>query len=218
MSGPDGLDPQSLADALLDVAGAMRESVPELTHADQAIGDGDHGLAIERGFQAVATALAKSAHDDIGEVFETTGTAMLMSMGGASGAIYGTFFRRGGSAVRGRRSLDAECFATFLEEALRGVVERCGANVGDKTIIDAVTPAAAAANLLRHGSLSEALGRAAQAAEAGAERTRGLRATLGRARAVGERAIGHVDPGALSFSIMLRELATASNQRLGGPS
>ncbi len=129
---------------------------------------------------------------------------MLNSMGGASGAIFGTLFRRGGAAVRGRAAFDAEALAVFLEGGLAGVRERGQAAVGDKTLVDALQPAAEAARAAASGSLEDALTAAAAAAGDGLERTRAMRATLGRARTLGDRAVGHVDPGALSLTLMLR--------------
>jgi phosphoenolpyruvate---glycerone phosphotransferase subunit DhaL len=204
------LDAAGLAEALVHVCEAMEGALDVLTRADQAIGDGDHGLAIERGFRAAREALAKQeAPTDVGALLEACGTAMLSSMGGASGAIYGTLFRRGGRGLRGRPTFDAGALATFLEDGLGGVVERGGAKPGDKTLLDALAPAAEAAQGAAHGPLDAALALAAAAAEDGAERTRDMRATVGRARTLGERAVGHVDPGALSCSVMLRAWSEA---------
>jgi dihydroxyacetone kinase-like protein len=206
MAADDALDLEQLATVLCGVCDAMVDSIDDLTHADQAIGDGDHGLAIGRGFRAAREAIAGRAAVDVASVFEAMGLAMLTSMGGASGAIYGTLFRRGGRGLRGRPRFDAEALATFLEDGLAGVRERGGANVGDKTIVDALEPASAAARAAAGGSLADALEAAAVAAEQGLERTREMRATLGKAHTLGDRAIGHVDPGAMSFALMVRSL------------
>jgi dihydroxyacetone kinase-like protein len=212
----DALDVPELVVVLTGVCDAMGDSIEDLTHADQAIGDGDHGLAIQRGVQAAKAALEDMpSGDDVGAVLSTFGLAMLNSMGGASGAIFGTLFRGGGSAVRGRDAFDAEALALFLEGGLAGVRERGQASVGDKTLVDALQPAAEAARAAAAGSLASGLAAATAASEEGLERTRGMLATLGRARTLGDRALGHVDPGAMSFALLLgawarlvRELAS----------
>lgn len=207
---PGSLDAAALAAVLVGVCDAMAESISDLTHADQAVGDGDHGLAIQRGTRAARQALLDTPGDgDVGSLFEAFGLAMLTSMGGASGAIYGTLFRRGGARLRGETSFDAQGLATFLDGALAGVRERGGASVGDKTLVDALQPASEAAVSAGSSSLAEALDAAAGAARAGVERTRDLPATLGRARTLGDRAIGHVDPGALSLALLLTAWADA---------
>jgi len=204
MAADDALDLEQLATVLRAVCDAMVGSIDDLTHADQAIGDGDHGLAIGRGFRAAREAITGSAPADTAGIFEAMGTAMLTSMGGASGAVYGTLFRRGGRGLRGRATFEAESLAIFLEEGLAGVRERGGASVGDKTIVDALHPASLAARAAADGSLADALEGAAAAAEQGLEGTRGMRATVGKAKTLGDRAIGHVDPGAMSFALMMR--------------
>jgi phosphoenolpyruvate---glycerone phosphotransferase subunit DhaL len=203
----DALDLTSLANVLTGVCDAMVASIDDFTHADQAIGDGDHGLAIGRGFRAAREAIASHPYVDVGDLFEGMGLAMLTSMGGASGAIYGTLFRRGGRGLHGRQTFDAAGLALFLEEGLAGVRERGEAKVGDKTLVDALEPASLAARASTSLPLPEALAAVAEAAADGLERTRGMRATLGKARTLGDRAIGHVDPGALSFTHMVRHLS-----------
>ena len=199
------LDVPGVSHSLLSVCDAMVASIEELTHADQPIGDGDHGITIGRGFRAAQKVIAAQPLDaDLGALLDAVGMAMLTSMGGASGAIYGTLFRRGARALRGRSTLDAEALAIFLQDALAGVRERGGAAVGDKSLVDALQPAAEAARLASGGPLSVALAAAAEGAGEGLERTRAMRASIGRARTLGDRAIGHVDPGALSLTLMLR--------------
>ena len=112
-----------------------------LSQADRDLGDGDHGLGMKRGMEAVKAKLDGMEPASVEEVFVTTGTAMMSSMGGASGALFGTIFRGGGKALAGRPSFDAEGLALFLEAALEGVMKRGGAKPGDKTMIDAIDPA-----------------------------------------------------------------------------
>ena len=207
MDADGALDLPSLTNVLMGVCDAMVASIDEFTHADQAIGDGDHGTGIGRGFRAAREALASHPYDDVGDLFDGMGMALLTSMGGASGAIYGTLFRRGGRGLRGQVTFDSAGLATFLEGALAGVCERGQAKVGDKTLVDALQPAALAARDVTERPLGAALAAVAEAAGEGLQRTREMRATLGKARTLGDRAIGHVDPGALSFTVMIRSLA-----------
>ena len=207
MNADRSLDLPALTSLLVGVCDEMVASIDDFTHADQAIGDGDHGLAIGRGFRAARDILAGAPRVDVGDLFDSMGTAMLTSMGGASGAIYGTLFRRGSRGLRGLQRFDSNALAIFLEEGLVGVRERGGAKLGDKTIVDSLEPASRAARASTGHPLPEALGAVAEAAGEGLERTRTMRATLGKARTLGDRAIGHVDPGALSFTSMMRYLS-----------
>jgi phosphoenolpyruvate---glycerone phosphotransferase subunit DhaL len=207
MNPDGGLDLPALTGVLVGMCEAMVASIDDFTHADQAIGDGDHGLAIGRGFRAARDVIVGVPRADVGDLFDSMGTAMLTSMGGASGAIYCTLFRRGGRGLHGLQRFDSGALATFLEEGLAGVRERGGAKAGDKTIVDALEPASQAARASAGHTLPEALAAVAEAAGEGLERTRTMRATLGRARTLGDRAIGHVDPGALSFTSMMRYLS-----------
>ena len=209
MGHDDALDAPGLAAVLMRLCDAMAGTIEAITHADQAVGDGDHGLAIQRGFHAAHDAIGgRPAGDDIGALLDAFGLALLMSMGGAAGPIYGTLFRAGGKGLRGQLRFDAPALATFLEGGLTGVRERGGASVGDKTLVDALQPAAEAARAAESATLAETFAAAAAAAAAGAERTRGMRAALGRARTLGDRAIDHVDPGALSFATMMDKWST----------
>jgi dihydroxyacetone kinase-like protein len=207
MNPDGGLDLPALTGVLVGMCEAMVASIDDFTHADQAIGDGDHGLAIGRGFRAARDVISSVPRADVGDLFDSMGMAMLTSMGGASGAIYGTLFRRGGRRLRGLQRFDSGALATFLEEGLVGVRERGGAKAGDKTIVDALEPASQAARASAGHPLPEALAAVAEAAGEGLERTTDMRAALGKARTLGDRAIGHVDPGALSFTFMVRELS-----------
>ncbi|MGZ8757439.1 MAG: dihydroxyacetone kinase subunit DhaL [Aeromicrobium sp.] len=205
----DAFDRRALASAIRGMCDVMLGSIEEITDADRAIGDGDHGLAISRGFRAAREVLDEPG-TDVGELFEAIGRAMLTSMGGAAGPIYGTLFQRGGRALRGRSAFGSEALAVFLEGGLAGVQERGGAKVGDKTIVDALQPAAAAARAAATRPFGESIAAVVEAAEAGLERTRELQAMIGKARALGDRSIGHLDPGALSFTLMIRGLAQST--------
>jgi dihydroxyacetone kinase-like protein len=115
---------------------------PQLSEADRNLGDGDHGLGMQRGMTAAKEKLAPVEVESIEKAFGTVGMAMMSSMGGASGAIFGTFFRNGGKALAGKESFDAAGLAAFLQAGVDGVKQRGGAAVGDKTVVDAMQPAA----------------------------------------------------------------------------
>jgi dihydroxyacetone kinase-like protein len=202
------LDLEGLKKALNAAADSILAEIQTLTQADQAIGDGDHGIGMERGWNAVKAALAAGGADTIPATLETVGKTLMLKVGGSSGAIFGTLFIAGSKAVP-EGPLDAEGFARFLEAGLEGVQKRGNAKVGDKTLVDALGPAATEARLKRNGGepLGACLNAAARAAEDGMEQTRNMVATLGRAKTLGERARGHRDPGAISMALMLRGLA-----------
>jgi dihydroxyacetone kinase-like protein len=174
-----------------------------LSQADRDLGDGDHGLGMARGMEAVKDQLEKLDPGTVEQVFVTTGTAMMSSMGGASGALFGTLFRAGGKALAGRPALDSEGLAVFLQAALDGVMKRGGAKPGDKTMIEA--------GKVIGKPLNEALTAVATAAEAGKDASKAMVAQFGRAKTLGDACIGFPDAGACSITIILatmRDFAT----------
>lgn len=201
------LTPNQVRLMMLRVANAIIEAEPMLSQADRDLGDGDHGLGMKRGMEAVKSQLDPMDPSTVEQVFVTTGTAMMASMGGASGAIFGTVFRAGGKALAGRPAFDAEGLALLLDAALEGVMKRGGAKPGDKTMIDALAPAAAKAKEVRSLTLTEALAAVAKAAEAGKEASKAMIAQFGRAKTLGEACIGFPDAGACSVVVMLNTMA-----------
>jgi dihydroxyacetone kinase-like protein len=179
---------------LVAVATHVVANTDRLTDADMAVGDGDHGIGMRRGFEGALAKLAdlKPAAPD--EALKSVGTAILSKTGGAAGAVFGTLFRSGAKALEDRETLDAEGFATFLETGLAAVKQRGGVIEGQKTMVDALAPAAAAARAAAATGLEAAATAAAVAAAEGVEATRAMRATTGKARSLGDRSIGHVDP------------------------
>jgi phosphoenolpyruvate---glycerone phosphotransferase subunit DhaL len=180
-----------------------------LTQLDAAIGDGDHGTNMNRGFTAVGRALADQAEPaPPGRVLILAGKTLISTVGGASGPLWGTALRRAGRALGDAETFDGQQLMGALDAAIAGVVELGAATPGDKTMIDALTPAAEAL----HGALDagepigQALAAAVSAAKAGAESTIPLQARKGRASYLGERSIGHLDPGAASSVIILTAL------------
>ena len=184
------------------VAQAIIDQTDVLTDADLAIGDGDHGTGMRRGFEAAQEALNANPPASVEDAFKAVGMAVLSQTGGAAGAIFGTLFRSGGKAFAGKDAVDGDAFAAFLESGLEAVLKRGGVTEGQKTIIDALAPAARAARAAS-GSLADMSAAAARGALDGVEATKGMIATTGKARSLCERSIGHPDPGAISVSIIL---------------
>lgn len=172
-----------------------------LSALDSAIGDGDHGVNMARGFHAVATALDASPPADIGAAFKSASTALIKTVGGASGPLYGTLFLRCALAFAGKTELDLDAWTGALEKGVQGIEQLGKAREGDKTMLDAWFPALAA--LKAGGGLKEALKAAASAAEEGMKATIPLKALKGRASYLGDRSIGHQDPGATSTFLLL---------------
>ncbi|MGF1778406.1 dihydroxyacetone kinase subunit DhaL [Vibrio nomapromontoriensis] len=185
------------------VADKMIASEPVLTKYDQAIGDGDHGIGMERGFKAVAELLASDYQpEDVSKLLLKIGSTMMASMGGASGAIFGTLYRSGAKAIKGATILDTQTLSAFLTAGLEGVYERGGAKPGDKTMIDALVTAVKTSESLS-GDLAEHLPAIAASAKQGVEATKDMIATTGKAKTLGERSLGHPDPGAMSMAFIL---------------
>jgi dihydroxyacetone kinase-like protein len=209
MMGNAGLGTSDAVAMLQAVARAVIDRVDILTDADLAIGDGDHGIGMRRGFEAVLTAL-DAGSTGIEAAFRATGTAIMANTGGAAGSVFGTVFTSGAKALAGADRLDADGIRRFLTAAQDGVAKRGGVTEGQKTMLDALAHAArAAANAT---DLTTCLAAAAAGAEAGVEATKSMVATTGKARSLGERSLGHPDPGALSMAIILtamRDFVTA---------
>ncbi|WP_306231968.1 dihydroxyacetone kinase subunit DhaL [Agrococcus beijingensis] len=189
------------------VAAEVSRRKGELTALDRAIGDGDHGENLDRGFQAVLGKL--DALDDAptpGAVLKLVATTLISTVGGAAGPLYGTAFLKGAMAAGDRAELDAAALVEVLTAARDGIVARGKAEPNDKTMVDAWTPAVEAARSAG-GDVRAALSAAAEAAAAGAVATEPLVAHKGRASYLGERAVGHRDPGAESTALLLRVAA-----------
>ena len=176
-----------------------------LTRLDSAIGDGDHGSNLDRGLRAAVTAL--DADLPPGKVLMTAGRALVSKTGGASGPLYGTALRRAGKALGDAPELGATELGTALRAALDGVRELGKAEEGDKTMVDALTPAVAAYEAAAGEGITAATRAALDAAEKGAEATVPLQARKGRASYLGPRSVGHLDPGAASTVLLFRALA-----------
>jgi dihydroxyacetone kinase-like protein len=194
---------------LKQLANVLHENRDYLTQLDSPIGDADHGTNMDRGFKAVADKLPGMANMDIGSILKTVGTTLVSTVGGASGPLYGTAFLRAGMATSGKHELYESDMVSMLEAALEGIKVRGKAQLGEKTMVDALTPALAAAKEAeaQNSGLSQLLRRTSNAAEDGMKRTIPMLATKGRASYLGERSIGHQDPGATSSWLILKTLA-----------
>jgi dihydroxyacetone kinase-like protein len=180
----------------------------ELTALDSAVGDADHGANMQRGMQAVVGVLDGGAAQEPADLLRQVGMTLVSKVGGASGPLYGTFFLRMAPAMSGS-AVDGATFAAALRAGLDGVVARGRAEAGDKTMFDALAPAVDAldAALAEHRPLADALRAAAQAADAGRDATEPMVARKGRASYLGERSVGHLDPGATSSALLVEAAA-----------
>lgn len=179
----------------------------ELNTLDREIGDGDHGENLDRGFTAVTAALDNLSQDAVpADALKLVATTLISTVGGAAGPLYGTAYLKASVAVAGLKSLDSAAIVVLLTAARDGIVLRGKAESGDKTMVDAWTPAVEAATSCASegGDPAAVLAAAATAAESGAVATEPLVARKGRASYLGERAIGHRDPGAESSALLLR--------------
>ncbi|MGP1406996.1 dihydroxyacetone kinase subunit DhaL [Selenomonas sp.] len=198
---------------LLEIMKAISEKIEEekdtLTELDNAIGDGDHGINMARGAKAVMEKIPLLITKDSGAIFKGIGMAIVSSVGGASGALYGTAFMKAGDVLKGKMELSPEDFLAAFSASVTGIKTRGKSTIGEKTMLDALCPAERAMReaIQAKKSLKDALLAAADEAEKGAERTKDLIATKGRASYLGERSLGHRDPGAVSSSFMLRAMA-----------
>jgi phosphoenolpyruvate---glycerone phosphotransferase subunit DhaL len=194
---------------LQNLSHVLHDNRDYLTQLDSAIGDADHGINMDRGFKAVIGKMPDMASKDIGSILKTVGTTLVSTVGGASGPLYGTAFLRAGVATAGKHELYEADVIAMLEAALEGIKARGKAQPGEKTMVDVLTPALAAAKEAEaeHLGLSQMLDRTTGAAEAGMKATIPMLATKGRASYLGERSIGHQDPGATSSWLILKTLA-----------
>jgi phosphoenolpyruvate---glycerone phosphotransferase subunit DhaL len=190
-------------------ASTIAENKEHLTKLDSAIGDADHGINMNRGMTAALAKLDGLENGDVGTLLKTVGMALISSVGGAGGPLYGTLFLQMGTATAGKSELEPEDWRAALEAALAGVQMRGKAEPGDKTMVDALMPGKdGLAEALSEGAdFADALRRSATAAEEGMRATVPLVARKGRASYLGERSAGHQDPGATSSYLLLKTAA-----------
>jgi dihydroxyacetone kinase-like protein len=190
-------------------ADRLRERREELTQLDSAIGDADHGINMDRGFTAVRAKLPDLDDADLGALAKAIGMTLISTVGGASGPLYGTFFLRLATSLGDRRAASTAELGEALRAALDGVQQRGKAVLDDKTMVDALLPAVEAYDAASGDGLGAALAAAADAAAAGRNRVTPMVARKGRASYLGERAMGHPDPGATSTTILFESLRDA---------
>lgn len=199
---------QKLDAWLKDYARVVAEHEAELTDLDREIGDGDHGSNMNRGMKAVA-ALDAASFPNAASYLKKVGMTLVSTVGGAAGPLYGTFFLRMATGIGDKETLDTASLAAALRAGVTGVTQRGKSAVGDKTMVDALTPAAESLEKQAADGvdLATALTAAAAAADAGREATVPLVARRGRASYLGERSVGHIDPGAASSALLIESAA-----------
>jgi len=193
---------------LYSAASIIEENSDLLNRLDATIGDAEHGINMERGFKLVVKNLPSITDSDIGSILKKTGMVLLSSVGGASGALYGTFFIQAGTTASGKYELDTSDIIKLFDAGLAGVIERGKTQVGDKTMVDSLAPAVAAFSQAATENLSmeQAIQQAVNAAEKGMRDTIPMVAKKGRASYLAERSVGHQDPGATSLFLILKAL------------
>ncbi len=196
-------------------AAVLDENAQYLTELDAPIGDADHGINMDRGFKKVMSKLPSVEDKDIGAILKAAGMALISSVGGAGGPLYGTLYMDAGKAVAGKTELSGDDLVDLIEAGLKGVVKLGKARLGDKTMVDALTPAVEALrqSVANGTSLIEALHAMTDAAQKGMKDTIPMLAKKGRASYLGERSIGHQDPGATSSYLVLKTLSETIESR-----
>jgi phosphoenolpyruvate---glycerone phosphotransferase subunit DhaL len=184
-----------------EISKAIHEKKEYLTELDAAIGDGDHGINMARGFTAVQSKLGHLVNQDIGTILKSVGMTLVSEIGGASGPLYGTAFIEAGKSAQGKTEVDHEDLIAMGEAALAGIKKRGRSERGQKTMIDAIEPALNAFRVAN--SILEGVGEAVDASRKGMEGTIQMIAKKGRASYLGSRSIGHQDPGATSSALMI---------------
>jgi len=192
-------------------ASEIEQNKEYLTELDAAIGDADHGINMDRGFKKVASQLSSIADKDNSTILKTVSTILISTVGGASGPLYGTFFLRASTAVTGKEELTTEDFLKLLRSGLEGVVQRGKAQLGDKTMIDVLSPVVDnfQQSVDNNKNIVETMQQVVLVAEKAMKDTIPMLAKKGRASYLGDRSIGHQDPGATSTYLMLKGLLAA---------
>lgn len=207
---------KDIVDWLQRTAEVLHENSTYLTQLDAAIGDADHGANMDRGFKAVTAKIAGMEDADISTLLKTTGTTLVSTVGGASGPLYGTAFLRAGIATANKSELESSDVIGMFSAALEGIKARGKAQVGEKTMLDALVPAIEAgkqAQQQENTNLAHILDAMVNAAEEGVKKTIPMTATKGRASYLGERSVGHQDPGATSSWLLLKALADTTKNK-----
>ncbi|BFK80955.1 dihydroxyacetone kinase subunit DhaL [Clostridium baratii] len=202
------MDSKKVIEILIKVSEKIDKNKEYLTELDAAIGDGDHGLNMSKGFNAVSDKLKAEEDDNIGNILKKTGMTLVSNVGGASGPLYGTAFMKASMALKDKNEIDINDFLSALKLALEGIKSRGKSTEGEKTMIDALSPAIKSMeDSIKNGdSYIEVLEKGKDAALEGVEFTKTIKATKGRASYLGDRSIGHQDPGATSCFYILETI------------
>lgn len=202
---------EKVIQVILSISEVIEEKKLYLTQLDAAIGDGDHGHNMAKGFNAAKAKLEEGTFATPSDVLKAVGMALISKVGGAAGPLYGTAFMNASKVVAGKEEIGIEDMVSMLESGLEGIKMRGKANRGDKTMIDALEPALEALkkSVEAGASSKEAMENAAKAAEEGVAFTKTIKANKGRAAYLGDRSIGHIDPGATSSFVILKTIAEA---------
>ena len=208
---PDTITTPQMLQALESMCDTIEKEKEYLSELDGAIGDGDHGVNMAKCFREVKKKLADSSAEDIGTLFKDVGMVVMNSVGGAMGALYGTFFLKLSQGGAGKSEVNLSDMVGMLQTGEQGILDIGKASLGDKTLLDTLAPAVRAIEAAEKGgkSLADALADFERAAQKGMESTKDMLAKMGRASRLGERTIGHQDAGATSCYFILRSLASA---------
>lgn len=203
------MNTEKLIAVIHKIAAKIEEEKAFLTELDNVIGDGDHGINLARGFAEVEKKLDGLADKEPGDVLKTVGMTLVSTVGGASGPLYGTGFMKLGGALKGQAEITVSGFLAGLQQAIEGIMQRGRSTKGEKTMLDAMIPAKEAmeAKWAETADAKAAFAAGVAAAWEGVEFTKTIAATKGRASYLGERSIGHQDPGATSFTMVLEIVA-----------
>jgi len=197
------LTKESLIELIKIIADKIDEHKDFLTDLDSAIADGDHGINMARGFNALKEKIDTVKDKDCGTILKTVGMTLVSTVGGAAGPLYGTAFMKSGMCVMNKDEISGEDFIRMMEESIEGIKMRGKSSAGEKTMLDAMIPAYETFKDNFDKDAKFAMEKALEAAKEGVEYTKTIIATKGRAAYIGERSIGHQDPGATSFTLML---------------
>lgn len=210
------MDSKKVIEILIKISEKIDKNKEYLTELDAAIGDGDHGLNMSKGFKAVSDKLLSEEDDNIGNILKKTGMTLVSNVGGASGPLYGTAFMKASMALKDKKEININDFLSALKLALEGIKSRGKSTEGEKTIIDALSPAIKSIeDSIKNGdSYIEVLEKGKDAALEGVEFTKTIKATKGRASYLGDRSIGHQDPGATSCFYILETICEEAKNDL----
>jgi dihydroxyacetone kinase-like protein len=209
----DAINVPQMLQALRGMCDTIEQEKEDLSELDGAIGDGDHGVNMAKCFRQVKTKLGESSAEDIGALFKDVGMVVLNSVGGAMGALYGTFFLKLAQQSTGKKELHLNDLVAMLQAGEKGILDLGKAAPGDKTLVDTLSPAVRAIEAAEKSAkpLPQALADFEAAAQSGMASTKEMLAKIGRASRLGERTIGHQDAGATSCYFILHSLASAIN-------